>query len=140
MVQSVFRTFFRRAARGDFILLDDDSLWALLARITVRKCYQQADRFLARRRDVRREVTAGASAAQDGGEPLSAEPTPEEFAVLRETIEWLCQRLGSPRKQQILDLSLAGHSIAEISTQLGYYERGVERVRAEIKELLLQIG
>jgi RNA polymerase sigma-70 factor, ECF subfamily len=139
VVQSVFRTFFRRAARGDFRLADDDSLWALLARITVRKCYQQADRFLAARRDVRRESPLAAAQAPSCAEAYSAEPTAEELAVLGETIDWLCRELGSPRKQQILDLSLAGYSVAEISSRLGYYERGIERVRAEIRDLLQQL-
>ena len=138
VVQSVFRTFFRRVARGDFRIADDDSLWALLARITVRKCYQQADHFFAERRDVRRESSCDEGRAASADEPSSAQATAEELAVLRETIEWLCQELGSERKQQILELSLAGHGVAEISSRLGYYERGIERVRAEIKELLLQ--
>jgi DNA-directed RNA polymerase specialized sigma24 family protein len=139
VVQSAFRTFFRRAARGDFRLANDDSLWALLARITVRKCYQQADRFLTARRDVRRESPLAAAQPPACQDARSTEPTAEELAMLGETMTWLCRRLGSPRKQRILELSLAGHSVAEISNQLGYYERGVERVRAEIRDLLQQL-
>jgi DNA-directed RNA polymerase specialized sigma24 family protein len=137
VVQSVFRTYFRRAARGDFVATDPDSLLALLVRITIRKCCQQADHFLAARRDVRRESNHDANS--DNLPVPSADPMPEEEAALRETIEWLRLQLGSPRKQQILDLSLEGYGIMEISAKLGYYERGVERVRAEIKDLLLQL-
>jgi hypothetical protein len=37
------------------------------------------------------------------------------------------------------ELSLRGHTVTEISSQTGFYERGVERVRAEIKNLLLTL-
>jgi uncharacterized small protein (DUF1192 family) len=33
-------------------------------------------------------------------------------------------------------LSLQGYNVVEISDRIGYYERGVERVRAEIRALL----
>jgi len=45
-------------------------------------------------------------------------------------------RLGSEVKRNIFRLSLQGYNIVEISERLGYYERGVERVRAEIRSLL----
>jgi hypothetical protein len=45
-------------------------------------------------------------------------------------------RLGTEIKCNVFRLSLQGYNIAEISEQLRYYERGVERVRAEIRSLL----
>jgi RNA polymerase sigma-70 factor (ECF subfamily) len=136
IVQSVFRTFFRRSALGEFALTDPDSLWPLLFCITVRKCCQQADHFLAARRDVRREHAPDVPASNDVPD---TEEQPEASAALDETIEWLHEQLGSDRKRQILDLSLEGYGVVEISAKLGYYERGVERVRAEIRDLLLQL-
>jgi hypothetical protein len=140
IVQSVFRTFFRRADRGDFTLAEVDDLGALLVQITIRKCHQQADHFLAARRDVRRERQGGTmSGSVDSLDAHSDEAAPEESAALHETVAWLCDQLGSERKRQILDLSLQGYEVVEISKHLGYYERGVERVRAEIKHLLLSL-
>jgi RNA polymerase sigma-70 factor (ECF subfamily) len=37
VVQTVLRTYFRRAARGEFQIADSSDLWALLAKITRRK-------------------------------------------------------------------------------------------------------
>ncbi len=41
VVQSVFRTFFRRAKVGQFQLPDSDSLWRLLCAITLTKVREQ---------------------------------------------------------------------------------------------------
>jgi uncharacterized small protein (DUF1192 family) len=46
------------------------------------------------------------------------------------------KRLGTEVKRRIFELSLQGYSVVEISARAGYYERGVERVRAEIRALL----
>ena len=59
VVQSVFRTFFRRCARGDFRIDGSADLWRLLVTITVRKARASARRHTAGRRDV------NAEAAQD---------------------------------------------------------------------------
>jgi RNA polymerase sigma-70 factor (ECF subfamily) len=139
VVQSAFRTFFRRAAAGEFSGADEAGLWPLLARITLRKCHGHADHFFADKRDVRRE-----EALAEEVEPRRAElpegPAPEETAILLDLIERLRGELGSERKRQILDLSLQGYSVAEISAQVGYYERGVERTRAEIRRRLEELS
>ena len=43
VIQSVYRTFFRRQQIGKFELTGWDSLWSLLAQITVRNCCRQAE-------------------------------------------------------------------------------------------------
>jgi RNA polymerase sigma-70 factor (ECF subfamily) len=140
VVQSAFRSFFVRFGDGPFDGAAPDSLWGLLARITLRKCNRQLERLRADRRDVAREVplASGDSAA---GEPPAAgrEPSPEEAAALEETVLLVMARLGSPLKRQIFELSLQGYSVAEISERVHFYERGVERVRAEVKAALQQL-
>src|SRR4051812_42292686 len=56
VVQSVYRSFFRRAADGEFALGDWDDLWGLLAVVTLRKCSNRVRFHRQDRRDVRREV------------------------------------------------------------------------------------
>lgn len=43
IIQSVYRTFFRRVRQGEFELDHWGSLWGLLTRITVRKCAELGD-------------------------------------------------------------------------------------------------
>src|SRR4051794_22331363 len=47
VVQSVYRSFFRRAADGQFACDTWGDLWSLLTVITVRKCRDRADYFRA---------------------------------------------------------------------------------------------
>ena len=52
ILQSVYRTFFRRYARGAFDLESWDGLWGMLTVITVRKCDYRRKFFRAACRDV----------------------------------------------------------------------------------------
>ena len=130
--QSVLRSFFRGHAEGQWDITDENGLWHLLVRITLRKCHRRLEQFLTARRDVRRE----AESVEDGQLTPDVEPTPEEAALFAEAAETVMSRLGSEMKRNVFRLSLQGYNIAEISKQLRYYERGVERVRAEIRSLL----
>ena len=129
---SVMRSFYRRHGEGGWDLRDANVLWPLLVRLTVRKCHRRLEEFLAARRDVRREV-----AAADGELTIvDRAPTPEEAALLTAAIETVMKRLSSDLKRRIFELSLQGYTIVEISERVSYYERGVERVRAEIRSML----
>jgi RNA polymerase sigma-70 factor (ECF subfamily) len=139
VVQSVFRSFFGRSARGEFEFANWEGVWGLLVLLTVRKCGRRALHFQAERRDVRREVPGGgddSTAEARFIEAIADEPTPEEAALLAETTEEIMRRLRGDKDRQIFELSLQGYSIPEISANVGHYERGVERVRATIKKLL----
>src|SRR5207244_3151678 len=56
VIQSVFRTFFRRHSGGEFRPEHWDALWSLLAVLTARKCGHYVEHLVAARRDARREV------------------------------------------------------------------------------------
>jgi RNA polymerase sigma-70 factor (ECF subfamily) len=140
VVQSAFRSFFRRAEAGQFDVNNWESLWGLLVQFTLRKCGRRIQYFRAARRDFRREVPSApvSSEEQEDLAQLAADPSPspEEVTFLTDTAEQVMRRLGSERKRRIFELSLQGYSIAEISSQVSYYERGVERVRSQIRQLL----
>jgi len=57
IVQSVFRTFFRRSARGEFQIKDSAALWRLMVKITLAKVRSQARRHTSDKRDVNVEVS-----------------------------------------------------------------------------------
>ena len=96
VLQSVFQSFFARYADGQFVLQDWDSLWGLLASITLRKCARHAEHFRAARRDVRREVTPPAEG--DWG-AWQRDPTPEESILLTETVRELLDGLESRERE-----------------------------------------
>ena len=55
VVQSVFRSFFRRNSEGQFTFDSWNSLWALLVTMASRKCYQKHKKFSYAKRDLNRE-------------------------------------------------------------------------------------
>jgi RNA polymerase sigma-70 factor (ECF subfamily) len=142
VVMSAFRSFYRRASAGQFAVDNWDSLWSLLVQFTLRKCGRRLQYFRAARRDVRREQSAAVSKEDTSDlEQLAKDPlpSPAEVALLADTVENVMRQLGKERDRKIFELSLQGYSIAEISSAVGHYERGVERTRAKIKAILLAL-
>jgi RNA polymerase sigma-70 factor (ECF subfamily) len=135
VVQSVFKSFFSRQRDGQFDLHGWDSLWDVLVVITLRKCCNRADYLRAARRDVRREVPLAAAEADPLVALTSREPTPEEAAVLAETVEQLLQGFRE-RDRAVLALTLQGFAVAEVSGQVGCSERKVYRVLERAREEL----
>ena len=140
VTQSVFRSFFTRHADGQFELEGWDSLWGLLTIITIRKCNRQFEHFLARRRDVNREVSTPPTSSETDTdwEAIARDPTPSEAAILTETVEQLMRSLPV-REQHMLALRLQGHKVPEISSKVGRTERTVRRVLERIKRHLEQL-
>jgi len=137
IMQSVFRSFFVRQREGRFELDGWDSLWSLLARITLRKCGRRITAFHAACRDVRRETVLPASdeESQRHREAIGREPTPDEVASLTETVEQLMRGLDE-RQRQMVVLRRQGHTVSEISQEVGRTERTVHRVLAHVREAL----
>jgi RNA polymerase sigma factor (sigma-70 family) len=137
VVQSAFKSFFVRHRAGRLDVGDGDGLWNLLALITLRKCADRAEYYLAERRDAAREATnsGGGDAPEALLAALDREPRPEEAVILAETVEYLFRDV-SVHERPILELSLQGYTAAEISARLGRAERSVRRLRAHIRERL----
>src|SRR5262249_11415085 len=139
VVQSVFRSFFRRQREGQFMLDNWESIWGILTVITLRKCRNRVEYFRAGCRDVQREVplaSPGESAAR--WEAVAREPTPTEAAVLPDTLEHLMRARDAP-DQAILALHLQDYSVREICQQVGYAERTVRRSLNRIRNRLRRL-
>jgi len=129
VVQSVYRSFFRRYGAGDFHVEDWSDVWALLATIATRKCISRRKYYQAGRRDARREIPVTSC------EVVSTEPTAEEAAMLSETVDRLLAGLAEPERSIVL-LSLQGYSAVEISPVVVRSERTVQRVRERVRSQL----
>src|SRR5262245_22327236 len=102
VVQSAFRTFFRRCAAGEFQIDRSTQIWQLLAKITVTKARVQGRRHTA----ARRAVSAEESPAKDF-DPVAASPGAEDAAALVDQIEALLEGL-SEQHCQVLQRRLQG--------------------------------
>jgi RNA polymerase sigma-70 factor (ECF subfamily) len=136
VVQSVYRSFFRRHRTGAFHFDSWQGLWAVLAVITVRKCGNRIHYFHAARRDLRREISsAEIERLSLDWEPLAREPMPCEAAALNDLLGDLMRRLDRVDRA-ILVLHLEGHTAEEISARVGYSLRTVRRALEWIRRLL----
>jgi RNA polymerase sigma factor (sigma-70 family) len=124
VVQSVFRTFFRRSAAGEFRIDTSDELWRLLVQITLQKARAYGRQHTAGLRDVAAEAPGGG--AELLMKAVAHDPGPEEAAALIDQIEELLR--GLPALYRVLlELRLAGHSVSDIATRLGISRRTVHR-------------
>jgi RNA polymerase sigma-70 factor (ECF subfamily) len=133
-VQSALRSFFLRLRDGQFELADWNGLWGLLARITARKCENRLAHYRAARRDVAREMTTPGAIES----ALDRDPTPDELAVLAETLGGVLVGLP-PLHQHILSLHLAGDDPPAIADRVGRSQRTVRRVLELVRLQLTRI-
>jgi RNA polymerase sigma factor (sigma-70 family) len=124
VVQSVFRTFFRRSAAGEFRIDSSAELWRLLVQITLRKARAYGRQHTAGLRDVSAEAPGGGAAFLI--DAVAHEPGPEEAAALVDQIQELLR--GLPALYcDLLQLRLEGHSMSDTAAKLGVSRRTVHR-------------
>ena len=131
-MQSVFRTFFRRAAEGQYDVPEGEEIWKLLLVIALNKIRSVGAFHRAARRDVRQ--TAGGEAFDQA---IDAEPGQDEAAltVLRMVIDEVLDALPASHRP-IVELRIEGHEVAEIAEQVQRSKRTVERVLQEFRQRL----
>jgi RNA polymerase sigma-70 factor, ECF subfamily len=137
VVQSALKSFFRCHGLGQFLLDSRQALWALLVRMTLHKCGQRAEYYFAAKRDIAKEVDGPLSQRSSivEFEALAHDPSPEDVAILAETVEQLILGL-KPHQQKIVQLSLEGMTTADISTRIDVSQKSVQRVLKGVRERL----
>jgi RNA polymerase sigma-70 factor (ECF subfamily) len=137
VVQSAYKSFFLRFGEGKLEVEGWANLWGLLTLITLRKCLDRVEYYSAASRNPQREAAAeqGGAGTQPWWEAIAHEPTPEEAAILAETVEQLLRDLDEAERP-VLEMSLQGYSTQEISQQLRLAERSVRRLRERIRKRL----
>jgi RNA polymerase sigma-70 factor (ECF subfamily) len=132
VMQSVFRTLFRRVAGGSYTLPDGDELWGLLLVITLNKVRALANRHRA----VRRSVHSTLSLKTDDVRLQVASETDQQSAeMLTLTVREFADEL-TPDERVILDLRMQGFGVAEIATKCGRTRRTVERILQKLRHSL----
>ncbi|SRR5579875_376929 len=115
VIQSVFRSFFRRQQETGFRLRDWDDLWALLTRMTLHKLGLHIAYHLAECRSILRESEEHVYQKDVASwTVLAREPTPLEAMIFSETVEELLRPLNS-RDRTIAMLALQGYTRHEIA-------------------------
>jgi RNA polymerase sigma-70 factor (ECF subfamily) len=137
VVQSAYKSFFRRYGAGNLQVENWNSLWGLLTLITVRKCAERVAYHRAECRDAAREVS-GPPGMEEGSpwpDAPGREPTPLEVVQLGETVDQLLASLDK-NERPVIELSLQGYTTQEISQRLDCPERSVRRLRERVRTRL----
>ena len=137
VVQSVCRTFLRRARVGQFDLADSESLWRLLCAITLTKIRQKARFHRRQKRGFDREERLEADRA--GKREFAApDPTPVEAAEFADELQQLLAALDE-EERQLVELKLEQYKNAEIAEKLACSERTVRRILKRVQSQLHRV-
>ncbi len=132
IVQSVFRTFFRRAAAGQYEIPDGEELWKLFLVIALNKIRAVGAYHRAAKRDAR--ATYSASIAEDSlANATQGDESP--LRLLQMVIDELLAELPEAHRQMI-ELRISGHHVNEIAESTGRAKRSVERVLQQFRQRL----
>jgi len=143
VVQSVCRTFLRRAEEGQFHLDDAESLWRLLCAITLAKVREKARYHLRKKRNLAREQDL-ARPSDEGDAPdgivhmPGAEPDPGEAAEFADTFQHLLGELDE-EERTLVDLRLQQKTSEEIAAVLNCSDRTVRRLLNRLQDRFEEI-
>ncbi len=130
IVQSVFRTFFRRASEGQYDVPEGEEIWKLLLVIALNKVRSLGVHYRAKKRDIRR--TTDLSAAEAAGVAGHDETA---VRVLRSVIDDVLADM-QPSHRRIVELRIEAYEVAEIAAQVKRSKRSVERVLQDFRQRL----
>lgn len=133
IVQSIFRTFFRRVTRGEYDVPEGEELWGLLLVIGLNKIRAVGEHHRAAKRDVR--LTAGEAALDLASQ---AEEDEVSLTILRMAIEELLENY-SPIHRDVLNMRIEGNDITTIAERVGRSKRTVERILQGLLESLANV-
>ncbi len=130
IVQSVFKSVFRGVLSGAYEAPEGQTIWQLLAVISVNKVRRKARSQLAERRDVRR--TSSLDNESEAG--LSLDNQEIELSV-KEALQKL-----DPLDQIVVQYRLEGHTVEDIAAKTERsrrtIERSLQRIRDQLTEML----
>ena len=131
IVQSVFRTFFRRVASGQYEAPEGDEIWKLLLVMALNKIRSQSAFHRARRRDIRKTHSLGAGTNQ------------EATAIFEDAKNILCMSVDEIIERQpishhgIIRLRIDGMSVQTIAEREHRSKRTVERILQSFRSQLM---
>jgi RNA polymerase sigma-70 factor (ECF subfamily) len=137
VVQSVFRTFFRRVQSGELNLYDPERLCALLARITINKALDQVSFHRAAKRDINLDADSGSNDLDPVAQVLDEEPSPEAVNQFLDQLEHFLSNF-SPAERQVLEMRMHGFTVEEIARRHGTYDRKIYRILERARALAEQ--
>jgi RNA polymerase sigma-70 factor (ECF subfamily) len=133
VLQSVFRTFFVRNAKGEYAIEDTTSLRRLLVQITINKVRRQVEFHKAKKHNIDAEVDV--DGPNQGLEFLARSPVAGEADMLLGELKEVVTDLDQDQAE-MLGWVLAGESLTDVASRLGCSRFTVRRVLDRIGQRL----
>lgn len=130
IVQSVFRTFFRRVSDGHYDVIESEELWKLFLVIALNKIRRSANHHRAAKRDA-----TGVKSLDDGLLEVASERDQRALITLRMTIQETLEQVPETQRRVIM-LRIEGFEVQEIADQVGRSKRSVERLLQDFRASL----
>lgn len=131
LVQSIFCTFFHKAAQGYYEVPDGDELWGLFLVIALHKIRNKAAYYSAAKRNAK--LTGTAADLEGAAAGKSAAEFAESF--LRLVIAELTEDFP-PAHREMVDLRIQGYHVDEIAARTKRSKRTVERFLQDFRKKL----
>lgn len=135
VVQSVFRSFFRRARDGYYQVPDSGELWQLLLVLSLNKIRRLAIHHRAQKRDVRATILNEILPTQSTHESSADDVA---FGVLKMVVEDTISELTATQQSIVRD-RIEGFEVSEIAERVKRSKRTVERTLQQFRQQLAQI-
>jgi RNA polymerase sigma-70 factor (ECF subfamily) len=135
VVQSVFRTFFRRAVDSGYAVPPGEELWQLLLVLALNKIRSLAAFHRAQKRDVGR--TRGTHES-DRWDPMATVGDELAYQTMQMLVGELISSLPPPQ-DQIVRLRIEGYEVQQISDAVSRSKRTVERTLQQFRERLAKL-
>lgn len=132
IVQSVFRTFFRRATNDQYEVPRGEDLWKLFLVIALNKIRNAAAHHTAAKRDVRQTVHLGDTT---GTGHTAVTPDDTDTTALRLVIDDVIAALPESSREMVR-MRIDGHEVADIAARTARSKRSVERVLQQFRDQL----
>ena len=131
IVQSVFRTFFRRASKGQYEAPEGDELWKLLLVMALNKVRSKGAFHRSGKRDIRK--TESLPESQEG---IDLQNTHEAKSILCMSVEEMIQKQPVSH-QAIIKLRIDGFEVQAIAEKEKRSKRTVERILQSFRSQLM---
>jgi RNA polymerase sigma-70 factor, ECF subfamily len=135
VVQSVFRTFFRRASSGLYDVPEGDELWQLLLVLSLNKIRSLGSFHRAQKRDVSKTHQVMDSSA-DGVTREGASENEASMHILELVVQEFLDQLP-PIHATVARMRMEGYQVEEISQATQRSKRTIERILAELRQQLV---
>ncbi len=132
IVQSVFRTFFRRAAKGQYEAPEGDELWKLLLVMALNKVRSRAAFHRAGKRDIRKTHSL-----PDRIETFNDQNAVEAKNILCMSVEEIIQKQPESHRG-IIRLRIDGLEVQTIAEREKRSKRTVERILQSFRTQLME--